>query len=250
MIPPIDRRLLFIGGLHHSGTSLLARLLRQHPRVSGFFRTGVPEDEGQHLQDVVPTAAILGGPGRFGLHPEGPLDERSPLATRENAARILERWSPHWDVDCPVLLEKSPPNLIRTRFLQRLFPGARFLLIVRHPVAVSYGTRGLRGPSLRALMTHWAACHRRVLDDLPRLERARIVRFEELIQRPDGLLDDLLRWLNLEPTDNAVQVREDANQRHMERWRRLRRSPLTRGLARRLVREFAAPAATLDYRLE
>lgn len=247
---PVDDRLLFVGGLHHSGTSLLARLLRQHPEISGFFRTGVPEDEGQHLQDVIPTAAALGGPGRFGLHPEGPMDERSPLATPENGARIQERWIPHWDMGCPILLEKSPPNLIRTRFLQRLFPGARFLLIVRHPVAVAYGTRGLRGPSLRSLMTHWSACHRRALDDLSRLDRARIVRFEDLVLRPGEVLDDLFRWLDLEPADNVVQVRGDANRRHMDRWERLRRSPLTRGLAGRLIREFAAPVATLDYRLK
>ena len=36
----------------------------------------------------------------------------------------------------PVLVEKSPPNLVRTRFLQALFPDARQIVVTRHPIAV------------------------------------------------------------------------------------------------------------------
>ena len=57
--------LVFVGGLHRSGTTPLARALSAHPDISGFSNTGVPEDEGQHLQDVYPPAYVLGGPGRF-----------------------------------------------------------------------------------------------------------------------------------------------------------------------------------------
>jgi hypothetical protein len=45
-------RLVFIGGLHRSGTSIVHRCLSDHPDVSGFQSTGVWEDEGQHLQSV------------------------------------------------------------------------------------------------------------------------------------------------------------------------------------------------------
>ena len=33
---------------------MLARMLAEHPEVSGFADTGAPADEGQHLQDVYP----------------------------------------------------------------------------------------------------------------------------------------------------------------------------------------------------
>src|ERR671935_179621 len=87
-----------------------------------------------------------------GLHRSG----TSPLATPENGARILEEWSAHWDLEKPVLLEKSPPNLLKTRFLQALFPGARFVVILRHPIPVALATARWRETRrLHRLIEHW-----------------------------------------------------------------------------------------------
>ncbi|MEI2612689.1 MAG: hypothetical protein V9G20_28950 [Candidatus Promineifilaceae bacterium] len=58
-----NHQFIFIGGLHRSGTSILFKTLRDHPQISGFYNTQVPEDEGQHLQTVIPPAKAFGGPG-------------------------------------------------------------------------------------------------------------------------------------------------------------------------------------------
>jgi hypothetical protein len=131
----------FIAGLHRSGTSLVHQILRDHPDVSGFRNTGVPKDEGQHLQTVYPPARSFGGPGRFGFDPGSYLDETSPLCTPAHAERLWREWSPHWDLSRPVLIEKSPPSLLRTRYFQRLFPASRFIVIVRNPIVVAMATR-------------------------------------------------------------------------------------------------------------
>ncbi|MCH5375185.1 MAG: sulfotransferase, partial [Planctomycetes bacterium] len=125
------KTIVFIGGLHRSGTSLIHQILREHRRVSGFGGTGVPEDEGQHLQTLYPPARDFGGPGRFGFDPRSFMDEHHPLVSESNALRLFEQWSRYWDLDKQYLIEKSPPNLVRTRFLQALFPNCGFLILLR-----------------------------------------------------------------------------------------------------------------------
>ena len=82
-----DHRLVFVGGLHRSGTTPLTRLLGDHPQISAFTGTGVSQDEGQHLQDVYPPASAYGGAGRFANRPEAHLTEASPLVSPSNAGR-------------------------------------------------------------------------------------------------------------------------------------------------------------------
>lgn len=198
-----SRGLVFICGLHRSGTSLLARVLAAHPQISGFSATGAPEDEGQHLQSVYPPALTFGGPGRFGFDRRSFMDERHPLCTAANASRLLAQWRAHWDASRPVWLEKSPPNLVRTRFLQGLFPKARFVVITRHPVTTALATYGKFRPSAQddvgRLLRHWAVCHARYLVDRPRLRRVQEVRYEALMTDPAGVLASVFEFLDLPP---------------------------------------------------
>src|SRR6202167_514690 len=66
---------LFLGGLHRSGTTLLFRMLREHPNMSGFVNNKVAdnwtplEDEGQFLQGVYPPHCVLGGPAALPSRP-------------------------------------------------------------------------------------------------------------------------------------------------------------------------------------
>jgi hypothetical protein len=90
-LPAVEgHKLVFLAGLHRSGTTLLARLLAAHPEISGFSGTGVPADEGQHLQTVYPAAKVYGGPGRFGFAPESHLTEDSALVSEQSAQTLVE----------------------------------------------------------------------------------------------------------------------------------------------------------------
>lgn len=228
---------IFLCGLHRSGTSPLFRLLREHPDISGFANTGVPEDEGQHLQTVFPTALAFGGPGRFGFAREAHLTEESALITPANREKLLWEWSRYWDLGRQCLLEKSPPNLIRTRFLQAMFPNSYFLTITRHPVAVALATRKWAPVSLSALIEHWLHCHNLFEHDQPHLRNAMMVRYEDLIRDTQSYLLRIYRFLGLAPRNGPV-LNSQGNERYFDAWKKLAESRTPRKFYDRLVANY------------
>ena len=248
-----SHKLVFVGGLHRSGTTPLARVLAEHPQVSGFTGTSATEDEGQHLQDVYPAARTYGGAGRFALDPRAHLTEGSALANAANAARLLDQWRPHWDTSRPVLVEKSPPNLVMTRFLQALYPQAYFVVIVRHPVVVALSTeKWLHGRSLRTPMANWFAAHDAFSADAPMLARLHVVKYESLVADPHRELDAIGSFLGLDgpvPADSWQAGRSGA---YEQTWQQLAtdRRPWKRMLRRSLVRTYGQRASAYGYDIE
>lgn len=246
-------RFVFIGGLHRSGTSLLFQLLREHPDASAFRDTGVKEDEGQHLQSVYKPARLLGGEGSFGFHPEAHMVEVDAFRARADARALVRDWSPHWDMTREVLVEKSPPNLVRTRYLQSLFPDARFVMLLRHPVEVVLAERRRRKTTpLGPLLRHWFTCYEQLLDDARHLDHVLAVRYEDLLAEPQRMLDATLSFVGLEPTPSvtADAVAPERSARYRQQWSDLRRRPLSRPYARRLINRFESRANAFGYSLE
>jgi hypothetical protein len=219
-----DHRFVFLAGLHRSGTTLLARLLAAHPEISGFSGTGVDADEGQHLQTVYPAAKVWGGPGRFGFAPEAHFTEAQ--ASEEKARRLFDEWSPYWDLSRPVLLEKSPPNILKTRFLQALFPGSKFVVIIRHPIPVSIPTAKWRGTRRYDLMIkHWVRCHAILKEDCRYLDNCHILSYEQLVGDPESVLRGIFEFLELEPIAPSEPVLGGANEKYFKQWQDMKRSP-------------------------
>lgn len=210
-------RRLFLAGLHRSGTSVLHRMLREHPMISGFSGTGVPEDEGQHLQSVMPPARAYGGPGRFAFSPESYLNECSELATEENAELLRAQWDRFHDLSRRILLEKSPPNIIRSRLLQAFFPDSCFIFIVRHPLVVSLATLKWSDTSVMELMFHWCVAHRAMLSDLPALKNFMVLRYEDFVRDPISTLDDVCSKLGIHAY-TPVEELKDRNPEYLDRW--------------------------------
>jgi hypothetical protein len=253
-------RLVFVGGLHRSGTTPLARALASHPEVSGLSDTGVREDEGQHLQRVYPKAKVYGGSGRFAFDPRAHLTEDSSLATPANAATMLEAWRPYWDEDAELLVEKSPPNLVMGRFLQAAFPGSALIVVVRHPVVVALSNKKWRRllssdprrfQTVSSLVEHWVTAHRILVEDMPHLDRLHIVHYEDLVAAPEEELGRIGEFLRLRAPIPAGSLRASASQQYEQWWddwsQWWRPGHWQR---RRIVARFADDVAEFGYDLE
>jgi hypothetical protein len=252
-----EHRLIFVGGLHRSGTTPLARALSEHPQIAGLVGSGAREDEGQHLQPVYPKAKVYGGSGRFARDPRAHLTETSPLVTPANAAAMRAAWDPYWDQSRPFLLEKSPPNMIMGRFLQGLFPTSSMIVVVRHPVVVALSNKKWRKmisrnpgkyTTLTSLVEHWLIAHRIFMQDAPQIERLHVLRYEDLVSEPVRELARIQGFLGLAEPIPAGSLHQSASRTYEDWWDDLR-SPLRPGgwQRRAIARKFGAEIAGFGY---
>ena len=243
-------------GLHRSGTTLLFRMLREHPAMSGFTNNQVPtewlalEDEGQFLQSVYPPGIVYGGPGSFAFAPDAHLTEDSDLLTPENKAQLAMDWFPYWDLTKRFLLEKSPPNILMTRFLQSALPNASFVCIVRHPVAVSLATTKWSHRSLDQLIEHWLVAHEIYEKDTAHLKRSKTIKYETLIGDPAGTLCDIYAFLGVEPHPTTFEAKTEHNERYFAQWRDMINSPETGPAVKEWIARYEPRVRAFGYSLQ
>ena len=264
---PPARFLVFVGGLQRSGTTTLANGLDAHPwasaqsfdwlkrRVSpeaaearfaeicawrgvkrSYLRDVIKSGgvEGKFAQNVYPFAYALRDWGRGGKRALARLrlDADSDVVSYASAEKLWSQWRDFWNASAPVLVEKSPENVVRAPFLQALFPmNARFVFVLRHPLpwalAVdkwlknkwnSKKTAYLRDESkamdrrLQMWKRVWTTC----VDDLPTLAHAAVVHAEALAL--DGASPALDRVLGRTPDLSAFRGYARGNLQYVACW--------------------------------
>lgn len=207
----MKRKIVFIGGLHRSGTTKLNSIISHSGGVAGIIT-----DEGVNLQKVCKKPKEINGPGRFVFHEEGPLDEHSNLVSPLNRERLLKAWTPFWDADESVWCEKSPPNLIRMRFLQALFPEAYFINIVRHPIAVSLATNKWTQTSGEELLEHWIRAHQIYQRDRILINNELSIGYEYFAKNPEQVIAEIERFLDIKI--NYDQSFKNKNEKYFNSW--------------------------------
>ena len=199
-------RYLFIGGLHRSGTTLIAGSVEAHPDVRGLSHAPVPEGEGVFLQGAILHDAAAGVPGRFAEDSAMHLIEGCRYDTLETRDRLRSDWDAWFPDGGAWRVEKSPVNLLRPRLYQQLFPASQFLFVLRHPLAVARATAKWSDRSEADLIGHWDTAHSLLLQDLPHLHNWMIVRFEDFCDDPGAELSRIAAFLRLDGIELSREV--------------------------------------------
>ncbi|MGH8504132.1 MAG: sulfotransferase [Gammaproteobacteria bacterium] len=109
---------------------------------------------------------------------------------------IKERWHQFWDTDKPVLVEKSPPNIIRAFEIQKVFRPSYFLVMIRDPYSFCEGRRRRhKGSDIRDSAAFWVSCAAYQRKNIEGLEHVIRVRYEDFAERPQETRERLLNFI-------------------------------------------------------
>ena len=249
MIKIQKHKFIFICGLHRSGTSLLYQILKEQKNISGLENTNEIEDEGQFVQSIYKPAYKFGGVGRFGFNKDAELNEKSKLINEKNRNKLYDEWSKYWDTNKEFLLEKSPPNIIRTRFLQAMFPNSYFINITRHPIATSLATKKWSKTSLDSLINHWITCHKKLNHDKIKISRIINIKYEDLIKNTDNVLQLISNFLGTEINSPKTQIRKGINIKYFNIWEKRKKNIFKRNNMKKIIKKYEDEINVFNYSL-
>ena len=244
-----EKKFIFISGLHRSGTSLLYKILKEQDAISGLSKTNELEDEGQHVQTVYKPAYEFGGVGKFGFDINARLNENSKLINEINRKKLFNEWSRFWDLEKTILLEKSPPNIIRTRFLQKMFPNSYFINITRHPIATSIASKKWSKTSLDELISHWIKCHEIFNEDKKMIRKIINIKYEDLINNNEEILAQLSKFLKLNIKIPKIEIRKGINDKYFKIWIKKSKSIFTKYRISKIIKKHNNDIEKFDYSL-
>ncbi len=225
---PNNKTPVFIVGLPRTGTTLTERIVASHSQVES-------ADETQFMQIVIQRAGGVAGGGDMKPAVIG-------AAASTDINRIANGYLDAVDYklgNSPLFIDKLPENFLYLGFIAKAFPEARIIHLKRNPMdacfamykqsffrfAYSLEDIGEYYVAYDRLQKHWGE----VLKD-----RVIEVKYENLVTDPENQTRLLLDKLGLEfepacldfhlnqspsATASAVQVREKAHTRSVDKWK-------------------------------
>ncbi len=212
---------MFVAGMHRSGTTLLGDILGAHPDVARLVGTGRLEEEGQHVQHMLPRGLDLGGTTRWALNSDAHMTEDDVVDADVLREHLESSWEPYWSKPADVVVEKSPPTVGRMRLMQHLWPEARFIVMTRHPLVQALSVQkwnrtypislSTLGAGFAGTLENWFAGADMLAEDAPHVRHLLVLRYEHLIDDPAGQLARVADFVGLEGGLDATMVEPARN---------------------------------------
>jgi hypothetical protein len=169
---------LFILSPPASGSTLLHELICRSDAVSPNNTVGTRE--GQTLSDV-----------RGMMYDVG---DRWDPNLEIDWAFVKQAWHKIWNSKKPILLEKSPPNLMRAPDIANAFQPASFICLVRNPYACAERAKQ-QGDNLTTTAESLVVQLKKQQENLVRLENTLLLTYEEICDSTNEVLTRLSGFL-------------------------------------------------------
>ncbi len=194
---PRDKTWVFLVGCYNSGTTLLAELLGQHSSISAL------STEGHFITDQFVKDYDIGLP-RMWVDRED-LFRLNEDDTGPDPLRVKKEWAMRLDLKKPVLLEKSPPNSAKMRWLQKHFENAHFVGIMRNGYAVAEGITRKADPKhlidswpIEQSAYQWKRSNEVMQHDARHLKKFMWVTYEDLADDTAATLDKITDFIGID----------------------------------------------------
>lgn len=192
---------VFLVGCNNSGTTILQRLLSGSPEVKTFAM------EGQRYTTVLSRAYKKHYERVWSEYADELMMSEDP--TRAQQARIVHDWMTELgNPQSPVILEKTPANVLRMEWLQKCFPNSYFIGLVRNGYAVAEGIRRKGKKSIGRAAKHWGEVNNILLVNAQNVTRYQEIRYEDLVTEPDKVAQQLADFVGItvEPLKQAAKT--------------------------------------------
>lgn len=164
---------LFVLCPAYSGSTLLWEILKTSPSTSSHPK------EGQ----------LLGGVKKIMRKEPWNPDKHFPWV------EIKKQWEKVWDTNMPILLEKSPPNILRAFEIEQIFSPSYFIAMIRDPYAVCEGLRHRNGDEIENAARFWVLCAEHQRKNIEGLKRIIHITYEDLTDRPLQVGNQIVHFL-------------------------------------------------------
>ncbi|MCG6871110.1 MAG: sulfotransferase, partial [Gammaproteobacteria bacterium] len=196
-------------GMHHSGTSILARVLST---CGVFMHADMPHHESSFFTREINDTMILGGGSHWAdlpILPVAQVLERLPEVRRRIADQSASRYRAagfaggDWGF-------KDPRSCITLPLFLEIFPRARLVHILREAPAVarSLCCSSKKGVGVRADPVFWTRLRAQYVARAREFGSSHSqyheLRYERLCERPDREITALLDYLGIRPDRQAV----------------------------------------------
>jgi hypothetical protein len=182
---------VFIVGCNNSGTTLLQKALEKCGQVSAM------QYEGQRHTTMLPRAYKYGYDRVWSEYAE------DLQLSSSRAACLMPRLVHDWFMALskpvkPVIVEKTPANVLRMDFLNKHFPEAYFIGLVRNGYAVTEGIKRKSGHSVERAARHWGQVGEILKENSQKVENYLEVRYEDLAGNLTACAANLADFLGLD----------------------------------------------------